>query len=68
MAPFCWAPRTYTYRQYVVQFIAKAKRFRKKIGGGMRQVGVIAAPAIVALKTMVDPLREDHQVARELAA
>ena len=37
------------------------------LGGGMRQVGVIAAAAIVALETMVDRLAEDHEHARLLA-
>ena len=48
-------------------FIAEALRRRKMLGGGMRQVGVIAAAAIVALETMVDRLREDHDKAKELA-
>jgi threonine aldolase len=39
----------------------------KALGGGMRQVGVIAAPGIVALETMVDRLAEDHEHARVLA-
>ena len=37
------------------------------VGGGMRQVGVIAAAGIVALETMVDRLAEDHEHARLLA-
>src|SRR2546426_4972998 len=40
--------------------IARARRMRKMIGGGMRQAGVIAAAGIVALERMVDPLAEDH--------
>ncbi len=48
-------------------FIAKARRIRKLVGGGMRQAGVIAAPGIVALETMIDRLQEDHQNARVLA-
>ncbi len=47
-------------------FIAEARRARKMFGGGMRQVGVIAAPAIVALETMIDRLAEDHANARLL--
>lgn len=43
------------------KFIHEAHRTRKKLGGGMRQVGVIAAPALVALETMVERLREDHE-------
>lgn len=48
-------------------FIEKALQWRKRLGGGMRQAGVIAAPGIVALTTMVDRLTEDHQNARTLA-
>ncbi|MFQ5846425.1 MAG: GntG family PLP-dependent aldolase [Candidatus Methylomirabilales bacterium] len=49
------------------EFIGRARRFRKLLGGGMRQVGVIAAAGIVALETMVDRLAEDHENARLLA-
>lgn len=49
------------------EFIAKARRIRKLLGGGMRQAGVIAAPGIVALEKMVDRLREDHENARLIA-
>jgi threonine aldolase len=48
-------------------FIAKARRARKVLGGGMRQAGVIAAAGIVALESMVDRLKEDHDRARTLA-
>jgi len=48
-------------------FIEKARRIRKMLGGGMRQAGVIAAPGIIALEKMVDRLREDHNNARYLA-
>jgi threonine aldolase len=48
-------------------FIAKARRVRKVLGGGMRQVGVLAAAGIVALTEMVDRLIEDHENARKLA-
>jgi threonine aldolase len=47
--------------------IAEAHRLRKRLGGGMRQVGVIAAAARVALETGVDRLAEDHANARRLA-
>src|SRR3989454_4900972 len=47
--------------------IARARRMRKMIGGGMRQAGVIAAAGIVALERMVDRLAEDHANARRLA-
>lgn len=49
------------------KFIARARRARKILGGGMRQAGVIAAAGIVALETMVDRLSEDHIKARTLA-
>ena len=49
------------------EFIARAHRIRKVLGGGMRQAGIIAAAGIVALTTMVDRLAEDHQNARALA-
>ena len=48
-------------------FIDRARRWRKMVGGGMRQAGIIAAAGIVALKTMVDRLAEDHAHARQLA-
>jgi len=49
------------------EFIEKARRTRKVLGGGMRQAGVIAAPGIVALEKMVDRLKEDHENAKFLA-
>jgi threonine aldolase len=49
------------------EFIARAHRTRKVLGGGMRQAGIIAAAGIFALTTMVDRLAEDHQNARALA-
>jgi threonine aldolase len=48
-------------------FIARARRVRKMLGGGMRQAGVIAAAGIVALERMVDRLADDHANARVLA-
>ncbi len=48
-------------------FIAEARRWRKVVGGGMRQCGVLAAAGIVALEEMVDRLAEDHANARRLA-
>ena len=47
--------------------IHEALRWRKLLGGGMRQAGVIAAAGIVALETMVDRLAEDHANARTFA-
>ncbi len=49
------------------EFIEKARKFRQMVGGAMRQAGVVAAPGIVALETMIDRLREDHDNARRLA-
>ena len=48
-------------------FIARARRIRKMLGGGMRQAGVLAAAGVVALQRMVDRLAEDHANARRLA-
>ena len=48
-------------------FIRKAQRARKMLGGGMRQAGILAAAGIVALERMVGRLAEDHQRARRLA-
>jgi threonine aldolase len=50
------------------EFIRRARRVRKQLGGGMRQAGVLAAAGIVALETMIDRLVEDHARARRLAA
>lgn len=49
------------------EFIDQARRYRKLLGGGMRQAGVLAAAGIVALESMVDRLSEDHANARRLA-
>jgi threonine aldolase len=48
-------------------FIDRARRIRKMLGGGMRQAGVLAAAGIVALETMTERLIEDHQRAFDLA-
>jgi len=48
-------------------FVAEARSVRKMLGGGMRQVGVLAAAGLVALEKMVSRLGEDHENARELA-
>lgn len=48
-------------------FIARARKTRKMLGGGMRQAGVIAAAGLVALDTMVDRLAIDHRNAKRLA-
>jgi threonine aldolase len=49
------------------EFIARARRTRKMLGGGMRQAGIIAAAGILALQEMTDRLAEDHENARRLA-
>ncbi|MBI3245080.1 MAG: low-specificity L-threonine aldolase [Deltaproteobacteria bacterium] len=49
------------------ELIARARRWRKMVGGGMRQAGIIAAAGIVALTEMIDRLAEDHRTARVLA-
>ncbi len=49
------------------EFIAEARRYRKMLGGGMRQAGIIAAAGIVAIEDMIDRLKEDHDNARMLA-
>jgi threonine aldolase len=48
-------------------FVQEARRWRKAVGGGMRQAGILAAAGIVALDEMVDRLAEDHENARLLA-
>jgi len=52
-------------------FIWRARRARKMVGGGMRQVGVLAAPGLIALRDgpsgMIERLAEDHLLARRLA-
>jgi threonine aldolase len=47
--------------------VDQARRWRKRLGGAMRQTGVLAAAGLVALDTMVDRLAEDHANARTLA-
>ena len=49
------------------EFVERARKWRKMLGGGMRQVGVIAAAGIVAIQKMVSRLAEDHTNARRLA-
>lgn len=49
------------------EFIDRARKNRKVLGGGMRQAGVIAAPGIIALEKMVGRLRDDHENAKLLA-
>lgn len=49
------------------QFVDKARRFRKALGGGMRQVGFLAAAGLCALETIVPQLGNDHQNTRQFA-
>jgi threonine aldolase len=49
------------------EFIAKAHRMRKQLGGGMRQAGILAAAGIVGLETIVPHLSQDHAQAQNLA-
>ena len=48
-------------------FIYRARRNRKALGGGMRQAGILAAAGIVALEKMTERIADDHQNARALA-
>jgi threonine aldolase len=50
------------------EFIARARRFRKLLGGGMRQAGVLAAAALYALDHHIGRLADDHANARHLAS
>jgi threonine aldolase len=49
------------------EFIQNARKWRKMVGGGMRQAGHLAAAGIIALNDLVDRLKEDHANARKLA-
>jgi len=49
------------------KFIARARHLRKMLGGGMRQVGIVAAAGIISLEKMVDRLADDHARAYKLA-
>jgi threonine aldolase len=49
------------------ELVYEARRWRKRLGGGMRQTGVLAAAGLVALESMIDRLDEDHANARTLA-
>ena len=48
-------------------FIARAKRWRKMVGGGMRQIGMLAAAGLYAIEHNVERLQEDHKLAAQLA-
>jgi threonine aldolase len=49
------------------EFIARARHLRKMLGGGMRQVGILAAAGIISLETMSKRVAEDHRRAKKLA-
>jgi threonine aldolase len=49
------------------EFITRARRVRKSLGGGMRQAGILAAACLISLNTMSKRLGEDHATARALA-
>ncbi len=49
------------------KFIKRARHLRKMLGGGMRQVGIVAAAGILSLETMIERLDDDHARARTLA-
>lgn len=50
------------------EFVERARQIRNSLGGGMRQVGVLASAAMIGLNTMVDRLAEDHSNASRLAS
>ena len=49
------------------EVIHRARKYRKLLGGGMRQIGILAAAGIMALEKMTDRLKEDHENAKYLA-
>jgi len=49
------------------EFIKKAKRIRKRFGGGLRQAGILAACGLISLKELVARLDEDHKAAGDLS-
>lgn len=49
-------------------FIAKATRVRKALGGGMRQIGILCAAGLIAIKENVQKLQADHEKAKQLAS
>ena len=48
-------------------YIARARKGRKLLGGGMRQAGVLAAAGLISIRSMVDRLAEDHALAKSIA-
>jgi threonine aldolase len=49
------------------QFITRARHIRKMLGGGMRQVGIVAAAGLISLEKMTKRLADDHARAKKLA-
>lgn len=49
------------------EWIQQARKWRKRLGGGMRQAGLMAAPGIISLTKMANRLAEDHRRAKQLA-
>ena len=49
------------------EFVQRARKFRKMVGGGMRQAGHLAAAGLVALENLVQRLKDDHLNAKTLA-
>lgn len=49
------------------KFIARARHLRKMVGGGMRQVGIVAAAGVLSLEKMTTRLGEDHERAKRIA-
>lgn len=48
-------------------FIEQARKWRKRLGGGLRQAGIIAAPGLIAITKMIDRLAKDHEHAQALS-
>ena len=65
--PRGWGPRSARPWPGRADAIGRARRLRKLFGGGMRQVGIIAAAALYALEHHIDRLSEDHAHAQILA-
>ncbi|WP_407271725.1 low-specificity L-threonine aldolase [Radiobacillus sp. PE A8.2] len=49
------------------EFVTQARKWRKRLGGGMRQAGIVAAPGLIALQENVERLAEDHDNMKVLA-
>lgn len=49
------------------EFIYNALRLRKALGGGMRQVGIIASAGLISLNDMIDRLKDDHQHCKQIS-